>query len=110
MGMPNYGGPTPPPPPPLPPQSKSNATTALILGIVSVVCCQILGPIAWYLGNKELQAIKAGAAPITGEGSAKAGMILGIIGTILFALSILWIVLWGGMAMLGGIFSQGSSF
>src|SRR5512132_1282143 len=93
MGMPNYGGPTPPPPPPLPPQ-KSNATTALILGIVSVLCCQILGPVAWYLGNKELQAIRAGAAPITGEGSAKAGMILGIIGTILFALSILWIVLW----------------
>jgi len=108
MGMPNYGGPTPPPP--LPPQSKSNATTALILGIVSVVCCQILGPVAWYLGNKELQAIRAGAAPVTGEGSAKAGMILGIIGTILFALSIVWILLWGGLAVLGGIFNQGSSF
>ena len=33
-----------------------------------------------------------------------------IIGTILFALSILWIVLWGGLAVVGGIFNQGSSF
>jgi hypothetical protein len=72
MSMPNYGGSVPPPPPPpLPPQSKSNATTALVLGILSVVCCQILGPVAWYLGNKELQAIKAGSAPITGEAPLK---------------------------------------
>jgi len=106
--MPNYGGSVPPPPPPpLPPQSKSNATTALVLGILSVVCCQILGPVAWYLGNKELQAIKAGSAPITGEGSAKAGMILGIIATIIFALSILWMLLWGGLAVIGGIFGHG---
>ena len=33
--------------------------TALVLGILGVVCCGLLAPIAWYRGNQELQAIRA---------------------------------------------------
>ena len=93
---------TPPPPSP-PPASSSQAVTALVLGILGIVCCGLLAPIAWYLGNQELQAIRQGRAPATGEGLAKAAQILGIIGTILMGLTVLWIFFAGGMAVLQGI-------
>ncbi|HEX6864988.1 MAG TPA: DUF4190 domain-containing protein, partial [Thermoanaerobaculia bacterium] len=93
---------TPPPPSP-PPASSSQAVTALVLGILGIVCCGLLAPIAWYLGNQELQAIRQGRAPATGEGLAKAAQILGIIGTILLVLTVLWIFFAGGMAILQGI-------
>lgn len=83
--------------------SSGQATTALILGIVSILCCQILGPVAWYLGHSELARIKAGQSSMAGEGTAKAGMILGIIGSVLCLLWILWILFFGGLALLGAM-------
>ncbi len=87
----------PPPPPPSPqPQSPypeaSQATTILVLGIISVVACQILGPFAWTMGNKELEAIDAGRRPPENRSNANAGRILGIVGTVLLGLSILVLV------------------
>ena len=88
-----------------PVQSSSNkGTIALVLGIVSIVCCALVGPVAWILGKQELNAIAAGQAPAAGEGVAKAGMILGIIGTILIAFGFLWVVFWGGLAVVQGAF------
>ena len=92
-----------PPPPTAPPASSSQAVTALVLGILGIVCCGFLAPIAWYLGNQELRAIREGRAPATGEGLAKAAQILGIIGTVLLVLTVLWIFFAGGMAILQGI-------
>lgn len=95
---------TPPPPPPTPPQaSSSQAVTALVLGILGIVCCGLLAPIAWYLGNQEILAIRQGRAPATGEGLAKAAQILGIIGTILLVLSLVWIFFMGGMAFISAM-------
>ena len=108
MSSPNYGGQVPPMAPPPAAAKSSNATTALVLGIISIVCCSLCGPIAWYLGNKELKAIKAGMSPIGGEGFAKVGMILGIIGTVLLALGIIWVIFMGGMAALSGIMQSQS--
>ena len=86
------------------PQSASTqAITALVLGILGIFCCGLLAPVAWYLGNQELNAIREGRSPIAGEGLAKAGQIMGIIGTILLVLSLLWIFFAGGMAVLQGI-------
>lgn len=86
------------------PQSASASTQAiasLVLGILSIVtCCGILAPIAWYLGNQEIKAIREGRSPVAGEGVAKAGLILGIIGTIWTLLWLLWIFFMGGMAFL----------
>jgi hypothetical protein len=79
---------------------SSRATTSLVLGILGIVCCQICAPIAWYMGNNELKAIRAGTAPAAGEGMAKAGKITGIIGTILLILSLIWVFFFGGMAMI----------
>lgn len=92
-----------PPPPTAPPASSSQAVTALVLGILGIVCCGFLAPIAWYLGNQELRAIREGRAPATGEGLAKAAQILGIIGSILLVLSLIWIFFMGGMAFLSAI-------
>lgn len=71
----------------------SQATTALVLGIVGIVCCQILGIPAWIIGQKELDAIDAGRRDPTNRGTANAAKILGIVGTVLLALSLVWIVL-----------------
>ncbi len=64
----------PPPVTPAPPKSNSNrATWSLVLSILGIICCEILAPIAWYLGSQELAAIRAGQSPQSGEGLAKAG-------------------------------------
>lgn len=82
------------------PATSNRPVIILVLGILGVVCCGILAPVAWVMGSSELKAIRAGQAPVAGEGLSKAGMILGIIGTVLLVLSILWIFFAGGMAVL----------
>ncbi len=70
----------------------SQATTILVLGIIGVVLCQFLGPVAWIMGNNELQAIDAGRRAPENRGTANAGRILGIISTVLLALGILALI------------------
>lgn len=82
---------------PTQPANNSRATTALVLGIVGIVCCQLCGPFAWWMDKQELDAVKAGTSAPANEGMAKAGMILGIVGTILLGLSCVW-MLFGGLA------------
>jgi len=65
----------------------SRASVILVLGILGVAVLQLLGPFAWVMGNRELEAIDAGRRPPEGRSSAKAGRILGIIGTVLLALA-----------------------
>lgn len=55
----------------------------LVLGICSLVVCGLLGPVAWIMGNNDLQAMAAGRMDPSGEGMTKAGKILGMIATIL---------------------------
>jgi uncharacterized membrane protein YjgN (DUF898 family) len=69
-------------------QEDSQATTILVLGILSLVVCQILGPIAWVMGNNELAGIDAGRRPPQNRGTAQAGRILGIISTVLMIIGI----------------------
>lgn len=67
----------------------SQATTVLVLGILGLVICQVLGPFAWVMGNRELEAIDSGRRPPENRGTANAGRILGIISTVLLAIGIL---------------------
>lgn len=70
--------------PPAGPPASARATTTLILGILSIVCAGFLAGIpAIIIGRMELRDIKSGIAPKSGEGIAKVGFILGIIGTAL---------------------------
>src|SRR5215470_11174256 len=59
----------------------SRAGTVLTLGILSIVLCHVLGPIAWSMGNEELRRIDSGQTTDFNRGNVTAGRICGIIGT-----------------------------
>lgn len=75
-----------------------SANTALVLGIVSLgggfICGLpiLAGPFAWYLGSKVRREIDAEPQRYAGRSEAQAGMILGIIATVLLLLAALAIV------------------
>lgn len=81
-----------PAPPEGPPASREHprGTMILILGILSIVALSVLGIPAWIMGRKANQEIQA-APPGTysNAGLVKAGYICGIIGSILFILTVL---------------------
>ncbi|MFT4189472.1 MAG: DUF4190 domain-containing protein [Aeromicrobium sp.] len=104
-----YGAAQPPPPQqppgtpgygyqPLPPEHPS-ATTAMVLGILGVALCQLIAPFGWWMGKKTMNEIDASGGTLGGRGKAQAGFICGIIGTVLFIIStlflIVWFVIWG---------------
>ncbi len=73
--------------------NDSQAMLSLILGICSIVlCCWILGPVAFFLGQSSLNRINASNGQLGGAGLAQAGRILGIIGTVILALAILGVI------------------
>jgi hypothetical protein len=99
-----------PPPPPLstsPPfsagiaskKASGRAVTSLVLGILGLTCCGIMAPIAWILGSMELKDIGSGLSSSAGKGYATAGKILGIIGTILIILSMVFAIVWFMLGM-----------
>ncbi len=61
----------------------SQAVVVLVLGILSLVLCQVLGPVAWVMGNSELASIDAGRRPPENRGLAMAGKVIGIVATVL---------------------------
>ncbi len=82
------------------PQQHGSATTALILGILSFVCCRAPGIPAYIIGKRAEREIQASNGALTGDGMAKAGWILGLIAIILMVLGILvFIVLLAGGLM-----------
>ncbi len=83
----------------------SQATAALVLGILGFVCCFLCAPFAWWIGAAEVSAIDAGRRPPQNRGVGNAGKILGIIGTCLmtpFVLIILFLNFATIMAALAG--------
>jgi hypothetical protein len=70
----------------------------LTLGILSIVlfCAPVLGPTAWILGHTDLKLIRSGQMDRSGEGMTQAGMILGMVTTILTA-AILSVMCLGGV-------------
>jgi len=112
-GQPGYGGYPPPGYPAYPPgaphpagppaqyyppavPNHPKATTALVLGLVSVVgglsFCGIpllVSPFAWVTGHRVVNEIRASRGHLAGESSAQAGMVLGIIGSVLL---VIWLI------------------
>ena len=84
--------------------ASSQAITALVLGILGVLACQLLGPFAWYLGNQELRAIREGRSPRAGEALAMVGKVMGIIATVLIVIGLVVIFFFGGLAFLAAFF------
>ena len=67
------------------PQQASKATVAVVLGVLGIVCCGLLAPVAWYLANEEIKGIDAGRLSEANRGMAQVAKILGIVGSILLA-------------------------
>lgn len=99
---PSYGqvpGWQPPPPGPYPygyaaPKHPSSVIS-LVLGIVGtagVLVCfgPLAGPFAWYLGHKAVREIDQDPGAWSGRTEAMWGKVLGIIGTVLLVLVVLW--------------------
>lgn len=63
-------------------------TTILVLGILSLICCGLLGPVAWIMGNSAIKEIDANPSAYSNRGSVQAGRIIGIIATVLLILGI----------------------
>lgn len=104
-GQGGYGQPAPPPPGGFgapgfgsPAQTNGLAITSLVLGILGLLgncfCFGgILSPVALVLGRAGMKKSDSSGGQVGQRGLAKAGFILGIIGTIIFAILIAWFVL-----------------
>lgn len=79
--------------------TSSKATTSLVLGILSLVCCGLLAGIpAMIIGRQASREINESKGRIGGAGLATAGFITGLIGTVLTSL-VLVITLAPGVLM-----------
>ena len=83
-GQQPYGGPPAP--------THGSATTALVLGILSLVICSPLGIPAYIIGRRAEREIFASQGTLSGAGLAKAGWILGLIAMILMVVFILLVI------------------
>jgi hypothetical protein len=94
---PQPGGPSSPysPYPPYGPGPLRSVNGGLILalGLLGLLVCNLLGPVAAVLGGNAVAAIDRGEADPNERGSANAGRILGIISTVFLALSVLLVVI-----------------
>ena len=65
------------------------STLALVLGIIGILACSIVVPFALVIGRGAIKEIDASGGQLGGRGMAQAGFILGVIGTVILALSLL---------------------
>jgi hypothetical protein len=91
------------------PPDHPKATTAMVLGVLGLVCCGICAPFAWAIGSGAVREIDQSQGRYGGRGQAMAGKVLGIIGTVLLVLGILYIVVVVGFAIAGTSFSGGTT-
>ena len=66
-----------------------------VLGIVSIMACQICGPVAFFLGQQyRRECVERGIEP---DGLATAGWVMGIIGSVILILGFVAALLYFGM-------------
>ena len=79
----------------------------LVLGILGFIVCQVFAPIAWFMGSSDLKAMEAGRMDPTGKGLTQAGVILGIIGTVIIGLGVIVLIIMMVIAAIGvGVSTQ----
>ncbi|MQY24519.1 DUF4190 domain-containing protein [Nocardia aurantia] len=95
---PYYGG--LPEEPPGAPVEHPHATTVLLLGALSVLCCGALGPVAWVMGKQALTQIDRSYGGLGGRSQVLVGYILGVVGTALMVITaiLFLLILLGGNA------------
>lgn len=81
---------------------EGRSTTVLVLGILGLVLCGLLAPVAWVMGNGVRKEALAMSRPEPGNN--KAGRICGIIGTCLIGIGVVFLFL----AIIGAFATSGS--
>jgi uncharacterized membrane protein YjgN (DUF898 family) len=99
-GVTHQPPPAPPPPGGYPPNpyggtpytgyvpDHPEAVTVLVLGILGLVVCGLCAPIAWVKGNRVVAEIDASHGQLGGRGTANAGRICGMVGTIVMVVGL----------------------
>ena len=90
QGYPGYGY--------VPAPDHPQTTTVMILGILGIVLCQVCAPFAWVMANRARKEIAAAPPGTYGPSSGvTVGYVLGIIGTVLLVLGVLFVVVYLGI-------------
>jgi uncharacterized membrane protein YjgN (DUF898 family) len=87
--------------------SPFNATLILVLGILGIVCCGFLAPVSWIMSNNALALINSGQANESDRSTINIARILGIIGTVLVVLGLIFYVVILVFGTIAGTFSGG---
>jgi hypothetical protein len=66
-------------------QHEDNATTILVLGILSLVVCTLLGPVVWHMSNATLTRMDMGQMSRRRRDTVLAGKVCGMIATAFLA-------------------------
>ena len=75
---------------------SGQAIAALVLGVIGLVTGLVLAsPVAWFLGQRELNDIRDGLAPPSGETAAWVGVVTGALGTVLLVLPVVILLVLG---------------
>jgi hypothetical protein len=78
---------------PGPRETPGNAVTALVLGILGLVMCGPFAAVpAIIVGRNATREIDASQGRLDGRGMAQAGFVLGIVGTVVSALALLFVI------------------
>lgn len=96
----NAGGSNMPPTPAS--GGQVNATLLVVMGVLGVACCTFLAPVTWVMSNSALKTLDAGGGNPSDRSTVNIARILGIIGTVILVLSLLWLLFFGGMAAMTG--------
>jgi hypothetical protein len=76
-------------------REHGDANTVLVLGILGLVLCGILGPIAWVKGNRVKREMDAQpSVQWTNRGMMTAGRICGIVSTVILAMQVVFLIVW----------------
>jgi len=59
--------------------------TVLVLGILGLVTCPFLGIAAWFMGDTDLEEMRAGRMDASGRDMTNAGRICGMVASAIFA-------------------------
>lgn len=99
----------PPPPPgygygyaPYRAPDHPQTNTVLVLGILSFFCA-VVGPVAWVMGRRALREIDASNGMVGGRSQVQVGYIIGIVTTLLTAVSLVLVVFWFVLAIVLGV-------
>ena len=76
-------------------QRPHRGGVVLVVGILGLICCQIVAPIAWIMGHSDLNLIRQGYIDPSGRSLTQVGMVLGIIGTLVLLIQIAVVALGG---------------